>query len=68
MHEVAPKVIITDLDAQIGDAIKMVFLTTRHRYCSWHVRKHITEQQIPLMKSMGKILPLIFICGTPLVI
>jgi len=25
MHEVAPKVIITNQDAQIGDAIKMVF-------------------------------------------
>jgi len=31
MHEVVPKVIITDQDTQIGDAIKIVFPTTRHR-------------------------------------
>ena len=44
MHGVAPKVIITDQDAQIVDAIKIVFSTTRHRYYFWHVRKHIAEQ------------------------
>ena len=54
MHRVAPKVIITDQDAQIGDAIKMVFLTTRHRYYFWHVRKHIAEQQISMMNKYGK--------------
>ena len=32
MHGVAPKLIITDQDAQIGNVIKMVFSTTRHRY------------------------------------
>ena len=54
MHGVAPKLIITDQDAQIGDAIKMVFPTTRHRYCFWHVRKHIAEQQIPMMNKYGE--------------
>ena len=54
MHRVAPKVIITDQDAHIGDAIKMVFPTTRHRYYFWHVRKHIAEQQIPLMNKYVK--------------
>jgi len=47
MPEVAPKVIITDQDAQIGDAIKIVFSNSQHRYYFWHVRKHIAEQQIP---------------------
>ena len=32
----------------------MVFLTTRHCYCFWHVRKHIAEQQVPLMNKYGK--------------
>jgi len=53
-HRVAPKVIITDQDAQIGDAIKMVFPTTRHCTIFLHVRKHITEQQIPLMNKYGE--------------
>ena len=54
MHGVAPKLIITDQDAQIGDAIKMVFPTTQHRYCFWHVRKHIAEQQIPMTNKYGE--------------
>ena len=68
MHGVAPKVIIIDQDAQIGDTIKMVFSTTRHRYSFWHVRKHIAEQQIPMTKSMEKIWSLNSIIGTPPVI
>jgi len=54
MHRVVPKMIITDLDALIGDAIKMVFSTTRHRYCFWHVWKHIAEQQISLTTMYGE--------------
>ena len=46
--------IITDQDTQIGDVIKMVFLTTRHRYCFLHVRKYIAEQQISMMNKYGK--------------
>ena len=46
MYGVAPKLIITDQDAQIDNVIKMIFPTTRHRYYFWHVRKHIAEQQI----------------------
>jgi len=51
MYGVTPKVIITDQDAQIGDAIKIIFSNSRHRYCFWHVRKYIAEQQIPLMNK-----------------
>ena len=54
MHGVEPKLIITDQDAQIGDAIKIVFPTSRHRYCFWHVRKHIAEQQIPMANKYGE--------------
>ena len=54
MHRVAPKVIITDQDAQMGDAIKMVFSTIRHRYYFRHVGKHIAEQEIPLMNKYGE--------------
>ena len=54
VHGVAPKVIVTDQNAQIDDAINMVFSTTQHRYYFWHVRKHIAEQQIPLMNKYGE--------------
>ena len=54
MHEVAPKLIITNQDAQIGDAIKMVFSTTQHQYYFSHFRKHIAEQQIPMTNKYGK--------------
>jgi len=47
MHGVAPKVIITDQDVQIGAAIKMIFLTTRHRYRFGHVRKHMPSNKYP---------------------
>jgi len=29
----------------------MLFLTIQHHYYFWHVRKHIVEQQIPLMNK-----------------
>ena len=53
MHIVAPKMIITDQDAQIGDAIKIVFSNCQHRFCFWHIINHIAEQQIPLMNKYG---------------
>ena len=53
MHGVAPKAIITDQDAQIGGAIKQVFPNTRHRFCSWHIGRHIAEQQLPMKAQYG---------------
>lgn len=53
MHMIAPKSIITDDDAQTGEAIKKVFPNTRHRFCPWHINKHITEQQILLNNQHG---------------
>ena len=53
MHVVTLKVIITDHDTQIGDAIKKVFPNCLHRYCFWHIRKHIAEQKISLMNKYG---------------
>lgn len=38
-----PKAIITDQDKAMGNAIKKVFSSTRHRYCAWHIRKHELE-------------------------
>ncbi|KAJ9556487.1 hypothetical protein OSB04_011101, partial [Centaurea solstitialis] len=38
-----PKAIITDQDKAMGNAIKKVFPSTRHRYCAWHIRKHELE-------------------------
>ncbi|KAJ9556661.1 hypothetical protein OSB04_011275 [Centaurea solstitialis] len=38
-----PKAIITDQDKAMGNAIKKVFPSTRHRYCACHIRKHELE-------------------------
>nr|KAJ0203496.1 hypothetical protein LSAT_V11C500292580 [Lactuca sativa] len=38
-----PKAIIIDQDKVMGNAIKKVFPDTRHRFCSWHIKKHETE-------------------------
>ncbi|XP_021971456.1 protein FAR1-RELATED SEQUENCE 5-like [Helianthus annuus] len=43
-----PHAIITDQDKAIGNAIKSVFPNTRHRYCSWHIKKHEIEHLRPL--------------------
>ncbi|XP_076884418.1 protein FAR1-RELATED SEQUENCE 5-like [Bidens hawaiensis] len=38
-----PLAIITDQDKAIGNANKRVFPKTRHRCCSWHIKKHQIE-------------------------
>jgi len=53
MYGVAPKAIVTDQDAQISDAIKIVLPNSRHQFCFWHIGKHIAEQQISLMNKYG---------------
>ncbi|XP_076892033.1 protein FAR1-RELATED SEQUENCE 5-like [Bidens hawaiensis] len=40
MFDKYPLAIITDQDKAIGNAIKSVFPKSRHRYCSWHIKKH----------------------------
>ncbi|XP_020249141.1 protein FAR1-RELATED SEQUENCE 5-like [Asparagus officinalis] len=60
MHGVAPKAIITDQDAQMKKAIKIILPNTRHRFCSWHVRKHIAEQQVKLKSQYGDEMPTYF--------
>lgn len=48
-----PGVIITDQDHAICNAIKKVFPNTRHRFCSWHIEKHITER-LHLLRSSNQ--------------
>ncbi|KAI3823348.1 hypothetical protein L1987_04783 [Smallanthus sonchifolius] len=43
MFDKYPLAIITDQDKAICNAIKTVFPKTRHRYCSWHMKKHEIE-------------------------
>ncbi|XP_076887985.1 protein FAR1-RELATED SEQUENCE 5-like [Bidens hawaiensis] len=38
-----PLAIITDQDKAIGNSIKRVFPKPRHRFCSWHIKKHQIE-------------------------
>ncbi|KAL4580155.1 hypothetical protein LXL04_016336 [Taraxacum kok-saghyz] len=35
--------IITDQDKAISNAIKKVFPNSRHRFCTWHIKKHELE-------------------------
>ncbi|XP_020268731.1 protein FAR1-RELATED SEQUENCE 5-like [Asparagus officinalis] len=60
MHGIASKAIITDQDAQMRKAINEVLPNTRHRFCSWHIRKHIAEQQVKLMSKYGDEMPTYF--------
>nr|XP_043615969.1 protein FAR1-RELATED SEQUENCE 5-like [Erigeron canadensis] len=48
MHECPPVSIITDQDLAMGKAIAKVFPKTRHRFCAWHIQKHILEHLQPL--------------------
>ncbi|XP_076951169.1 protein FAR1-RELATED SEQUENCE 5-like [Bidens hawaiensis] len=43
MFDKHPLAIITDQDKAIENAIKKVFPKTRHRFCSWHIKKHQIE-------------------------
>ncbi|XP_023769938.2 protein FAR1-RELATED SEQUENCE 5 [Lactuca sativa] len=47
MFDKYPNAIITDQDKAMGNAIKRMFPNTRHRFCSWHIRKHETEHLRP---------------------
>ncbi|XP_077223365.1 protein FAR1-RELATED SEQUENCE 7-like [Tasmannia lanceolata] len=39
----APGCIITDMDIAMRNAIRTVFPNTRHRFCSWHIQRHLVE-------------------------
>ncbi|XP_042950039.1 protein FAR-RED IMPAIRED RESPONSE 1-like [Carya illinoinensis] len=44
MDGIAPKVIITDQDRAMKNAIVIVFLNTQHRFCLWHILKKVPEK------------------------
>ncbi|XP_077223495.1 protein FAR1-RELATED SEQUENCE 5-like [Tasmannia lanceolata] len=46
----APGCIITDMDGAMRNAIRTVFPNTHHRFCSWHISKHLLEH-VPLMRD-----------------
>lgn len=43
MFDRPPSAIITDQDATICKAVKLIFPESRHQFCMWHVRKHEIE-------------------------
>ncbi|XP_076916339.1 protein FAR1-RELATED SEQUENCE 5-like [Bidens hawaiensis] len=43
MFDKHPLAIIADQDKTIGNALKRVFPKTRHRFYSWHIKKHQIE-------------------------
>ncbi|KAI9180888.1 hypothetical protein LWI28_009083 [Acer negundo] len=44
MDGITPKAIITDQDRAMKNAIAIVFPTTRHRFCLWHILNKVTEK------------------------
>ncbi|XP_020246346.1 protein FAR1-RELATED SEQUENCE 5-like [Asparagus officinalis] len=46
--------ILTDQDRAMCNAIHSVFLTTRHRYCYWHMQKHIMDHLPTLGSRYGE--------------
>ncbi|XP_061370187.1 protein FAR1-RELATED SEQUENCE 5-like [Gastrolobium bilobum] len=43
MFDKSPIAIITDQDKAIGKAIAKIFPKARHRFCAWHMKKHVME-------------------------
>ncbi|XP_077251897.1 protein FAR1-RELATED SEQUENCE 5-like [Tasmannia lanceolata] len=43
MFRKAPGAIIINMDRAMRNAIRKVFPHTRHRFCSWHIKKHLLE-------------------------
>ncbi|XP_042939384.1 protein FAR1-RELATED SEQUENCE 5-like [Carya illinoinensis] len=44
MDGISPKVIITDQDRAMKNAIALIFPETRHRFCLWHILKKVPEK------------------------
>ncbi|XP_020245275.1 protein FAR1-RELATED SEQUENCE 5-like [Asparagus officinalis] len=54
MNGVAPHAIITDQDKGICNVIQRVFPNTRHRYCKWHLGKHMVDHLLSLQQLHGE--------------
>ena len=39
-----PKVVVTDQDPAMKQAIEEVFSTSRHRLCMWHIMKKVADK------------------------
>ncbi|XP_022868361.1 protein FAR1-RELATED SEQUENCE 5-like isoform X1 [Olea europaea var. sylvestris] len=44
MHGQAPNAIFTDQDRAMQNAVDIVFLNTKHRWCLWHIMKKLSEK------------------------
>ncbi|XP_077222007.1 protein FAR1-RELATED SEQUENCE 5-like [Tasmannia lanceolata] len=54
MHGKAPGARITDMDLAMKNAIKRVFPDTRHRFCEWHIWKHLLEKVVEMRETEGE--------------
>ncbi|KAK2969824.1 hypothetical protein RJ640_023553 [Escallonia rubra] len=48
MFNKPPSAIITDQDGAMRNAIMKVFPKAQHRYCAWHIKKHVVDHHQPL--------------------
>lgn len=39
-----PKVVVTDQDPAMKNAIQLVFQNSRHRLCMWHIMKKVSDK------------------------
>ncbi|XP_077223960.1 protein FAR1-RELATED SEQUENCE 5-like [Tasmannia lanceolata] len=49
----APCAIITDMDGAMRNAIRKVLPQTRHRFCSWYIKKHLLEHVADMRDADG---------------
>ncbi|XP_020251033.1 protein FAR-RED IMPAIRED RESPONSE 1-like [Asparagus officinalis] len=63
MHGIEPGAIITDQDRAMCNAIHKVFPNTRHRYCYWHLQRHIADHLHTLNYVYGEEFKNIGTCG-----
>ncbi|XP_077212853.1 protein FAR1-RELATED SEQUENCE 5-like [Tasmannia lanceolata] len=56
MYGKASGAIITDMDGAMRNAIKTVFPNTRHRFCSWHIGRHLVENVATMREAESEFL------------
>ncbi|XP_076922681.1 protein FAR1-RELATED SEQUENCE 5-like [Bidens hawaiensis] len=51
-----PKVVVTDQDPAMKQAIESVFTESRHRLCMWHIMKKIADKVSIIVKFLNRVI------------